>query len=153
MDELTVGCVSGVRAFAVTAVQFLFPNVVVLILVGNLCDTHTSVSWSVVGQSLAQSQWPMKLHSDVVASKDADANVRVTTWVRPIGLAMIAIAVVVAPMGIYESVDITNDIRLAKFDYLADTGGIRIWTSADSTVIAPLRRKAAMRWVLIEPKG
>jgi hypothetical protein len=23
----------------------------------------------------------------------------------------------------------TNDIRLVKFDYLADTGGIRTWTS------------------------
>jgi hypothetical protein len=32
MDELTIGYVSGVLAFAVTAVQFLFPNVVVLTL-------------------------------------------------------------------------------------------------------------------------
>jgi hypothetical protein len=57
------------------------------------------------------------------------------------------------PMGLYESVGMTSDIHLAKFDYLADTGGIRTWTSADSMVKDTLRRKAAMRSVLIEPKG
>lgn len=153
MDEPTVGYVSEVLAFAVTAVQFFFPNDVVLIIVGNLCDTHTSVSWSVVGQSLARSQWPMMLRSDMVALKGVDTNVCVTTWVRPIGLAMIAVAAVVTPMGLYESVDMTHDILLVKFDYLAGTSGIRTWTSADSMVKAPLRRKAAIRWVLIKPKG
>jgi hypothetical protein len=92
-------------------------------------------------------------HSDMVASKGVDTNVRVTTWVRPIGSAMIAVVTVVTPMGLYESVGMTSDICLAKFDYLADTGGIRTWTSADSMVKDTLRRKAAMRSVLIEPKG
>jgi hypothetical protein len=95
----------------------------------------------------------MMPHSDMVASKGVDANVRATTWVRLVGLAMIAVVAVVTPMGLYESVGMTSDIHLAKFDYLADTGGIRTWTSADSMVKDTLRRKAAMRSVLIEPKG
>jgi hypothetical protein len=56
----------------------------------------------------------MLLRSDMVASKGVDTNVCVTTCVRPIGLAMIAVAAVVTPMGLYESVDMTHDILLAN---------------------------------------
>jgi hypothetical protein len=96
MDELTVGYVSGVLAFAVTAVHVFFPNVVVLILVTN---STIQIPWS-LGLSSARSQWPMMLHSDMVVSKGVDTNVHVTTWVRPIGLAMIAVAAVVTPLRI-----------------------------------------------------
>jgi hypothetical protein len=44
MDGLTVGEVSDLVSFAVTAMQFLFTNFLAFIFVGLLGDTQTAVS-------------------------------------------------------------------------------------------------------------
>lgn len=122
MTYLTIGHLSAVIAAVIAILQFLLPNALVLVLVSALSDNHTAVTWSVVGRSLGNSLWPLFLRSDTTASKDVSTKVRIITWLRPIGFALIAVAAVVTPIGLYETIGLSRKTQMVSFIYIRDVG-------------------------------
>lgn len=57
MVSLTIGYVSGIIAAVIFGLQFVFPNALILVLVGCLKNEHTAVTWSVVERNLLSSMW------------------------------------------------------------------------------------------------
>lgn len=126
--EITVGQVSGVIAAAVAIVQFLFPNALVLVLVCLLGNQHSAVTWSVTGRQLSHSIWPTILRSDTAASQGVCSSVKWLALLRPIGLFLIAVAAIVTPLGLYDSVLPENALKSVAFVHLADSSPMGLGT-------------------------
>lgn len=120
--SLTVGQVSGIIAAGVFVLQSLLPNALVVLLISVLGERHTLVTWSVVQRNLLISLWPTILRTDSVASESVSSLIRALTWARPFGLALIAVAAIVTPLGLYQDVVADRSPRLVPMRYLADRG-------------------------------
>ncbi len=120
--ELSVGAVSGLIAIAIALLQFLVPNALTVLLVSILSQEQNAVTWSAVSHSLSNSIWPMLLRSDSASSRGVPTKINLITWSRPLTLAMIAIAAVVTPIGLYEDLLPSSDPQLVTFMAVADTG-------------------------------
>ncbi|KIX05251.1 uncharacterized protein Z518_06123 [Rhinocladiella mackenziei CBS 650.93] len=120
--DLSVGVVSGLIAIAITLMQLIVPNALVVILVAALSQEHSAVTWSVVSRSLSNSLWPVILRSDMAASNQVPSKINLVTWVRPLSLALIAAAAIVTPMGLYEGLILTEDAQPATFSLVDDSG-------------------------------
>ncbi|KAK5947836.1 hypothetical protein OHC33_011132 [Knufia fluminis] len=126
--ELTVGYVSGLIAALIFVLQILLPNVLVVVVVGLLTKSHSAVTWSVVERNLLSSLWPVFLNADSAVSDRVELSVRLLTWMRPLGLGLIAIAAVVTPLGLYEEVAPDRQPQPSTMTYLPDTGPFGIGT-------------------------
>ena len=122
MIHLTVGYVSGIIAAAIYIVQKLIPTAVVLILVGITAEEESAVTWSVAAQTISNSVWPRILCTDSSASLGVNNKVKFLTWLRPLALAVVAVAAVVTPLGLYETVGTETSPQPVPFPYVADIG-------------------------------
>ena len=129
MDSLTVGYVSGIIAAGIAVAQFIIPNALGLILVALLKDQHTAVTWSVVGRTLGNTHWPLFLRSDQTASQNVARQVTFMAWATPLTLICIAVAAIVTPMGLYETIAVTDDTTAVTFSYLQDLGPLGLSTA------------------------
>lgn len=126
--EVTVGQVAGIIAAAVFIVQFLFPNAIVLVLVCLIGNQHSAVTWSVVGRQINNSQWPILLRSDTNASRGVYSQVNGMAYLRPIGAALVAIAAIVTPLGLYDAIVPGKVMREVPFAYLEDDSPLGLGT-------------------------
>ena len=117
-----MGVVSGLIAVAIAVVQLIVPNALVIILIATLSHEHPAVTWSVVSRLLGNSLWPVLLRSDMAASRRVPSKINFVTWIRPLSLALIAVAAIVTPVGLYEGLVLTEEAQSVTFIYLADTG-------------------------------
>jgi len=51
------------------------------------------------------------------------------TWLRPIGFFVIAIATVVTPIGLYETIESSSNAEMTTFSYVSDIGPMGLGTS------------------------
>lgn len=130
--SLTIGQVSGIIAAAVAVIQILFPNALLLILVGILGKEHNAVTWSVVQRSLLSSLWPWILRTDASAARSVNVGVRLLSILSRLGLLVIAIAAVVTPLGLYEAIVATSDNVSVPFSHLEDMSPMGMGTPARS---------------------
>src|SRR5689334_7083781 len=107
--ELSVGAVSGLIAVAIALLQLLVPNALTVVLVAILSREHNAVTWSAVSHSLSNSLCATVLRSDSASSRGAPFQVNLVTWSRPLALAVIAIAAIVTPIGLYEDLAPSDD--------------------------------------------
>lgn len=126
--SLTVGQVSGIIAAAVTVIQILFPNALILILVGILGDNHNAVTWSVVQRSLLSSWWPTILRTDASTGRSVNIGVRFLSLLSRLGLLLIAVAAIVTPLGLYEAIIPTDGNVAVPFTDLKDSSPMGIGT-------------------------
>ena len=120
--ELSVGAASGLIAIAIALLQFVVPNALTVILVSILSQEHSAVTWSVVSRSLSNSVWPTVLGSDTATSRGVPTRINFVTWTKPLSLALIAVAAVMTPIGLYEDLVPSDDSQLVNFVAVADTG-------------------------------
>ncbi|KAJ9612288.1 hypothetical protein H2200_003885 [Cladophialophora chaetospira] len=120
--QLTVGEVSGLIAVAIALLQFLVPNALTVILVALLSQEQNAVTWSAVSRSLSNSIWPVLLRSDSASSRGVPTKINLVTWCRPLALAMIAIAAIITPIGLYEDLLPSEEPHLVTFQAVVDTG-------------------------------
>ena len=52
MISIIIGYVSNIIAGIIFILQFLLPNALIVILVGNLKNEHTAMTWSIVERNL-----------------------------------------------------------------------------------------------------
>lgn len=136
---ITVGQVSGIIAAAVFTIQLLFPNALVIVLACVIDDRHTAVTWSVIQRQLGNSLWPTILNSDTAASRHVNRRVNYLAYFRPIGLALIAIAAVVTPLGLYEAVLPNKNMKRVAFTFLQDNTPMGYGTPPQGIDVYPNR--------------
>ncbi|RDW63674.1 hypothetical protein BP6252_11219 [Coleophoma cylindrospora] len=120
MASLTVGYVAGIIAAAIFVARIWAPNALTFILSGLLGDRSSASTWTVASRAFQQSYWPDILRSDSVLSHGVRKDVLILTKLMTIASALIAIAGVVTPLGLYETL-LPSDSIQAPFKYLADT--------------------------------
>ena len=130
---ITVGQVSGIIAAAVTVIQLLFPNALIVILAGILGNEHNAVTWSVAQADLFSSLWPSILRSDASAGRSVNIGVRLLLIFRQIGVLLIAVAAIVTPLGLHEAIVPTKSNVAVPFSDLVDTSPMGIGTPARSS--------------------
>ena len=130
--SLSVGQVSGIIAAAVAVIQILFPNALLLVLVGILGNEHNAVTWSVVQRSLLSSFWPTILQTDASTGRSVNIGVRLLSLLSKLGLLLIALAAIVTPLGLYEALVVTDSDVSVPFTDLKDTSPMGIGTPARS---------------------
>ncbi|KIW86078.1 hypothetical protein Z517_01472 [Fonsecaea pedrosoi CBS 271.37] len=134
MVSLTIGYVSGIIAAAVFILQFLFPNALIVVLVGLLKNEHTAVTWSVVERSLLSSLWPTILRTDAAATRGVDSKIKFLTWLRPLALGLVTVAAVVTPLGLYDDIVPAASPQPVAFSYVPDTSPMGYGTPPRSQV-------------------
>ena len=122
--QLTVGAVSGLIAIAIAILQLLVPNALTVVLVSILSPEQNAFTWSAVSHSLSNSIWPRLLRSDMADSEGVPTKINLVTWTKPISLALIAVAAVITPIGLYEDLVLSKSPRLVTFEAVDDTGTI-----------------------------
>ena len=133
--EITVGQVAGIIAAAVFFVQILFPNALVLVLVCLIGNQHSAVTWSVVGRQINNSQWPILLRSDTTASRGVSPKVNAMSYLRPLGIALIAVAAIVTPLGLHDAIVPDEAMQAVPFAYLQDKSPLGYGTPAQGSDI------------------
>ena len=108
------------------------PNALVILLVSLLADKHSGLTWSVVGRVLSSSDWPMFLRSDQAAFRNVSRWLSLVIWAKPLILFLIAVAAIVTPIGLYETIEISKDLKNVAFYYITDKGPMGIGTSLRS---------------------
>lgn len=137
--SITVGQVSGIIAAAVFLTQLLFPNALVVVLACVISNEHSAVTWSVVQRQLGNSFWPTILNSDTAASRYVYRRVNFLAFFRPVGLALIAVAAVVTPLGLYDAVLPDKHMQAVTFTYLQDSGPMGYGTPLQGPDVYPNR--------------
>ena len=122
MVNLTVGHVSGMIAAAIYILQFLIPNAIILILVAVLKDNHTAITWSSVQRSLASSLWPIVMRTDASRSHHLDRGARAIGWLQMLAALLLAVAAIVTPLGLTDTIAPQRRIQHVPFSYVRDAG-------------------------------
>lgn len=133
MIEISVGAASACIAAGIALLQFIIPNALALVLTGNLSDTHSAVTWSVVSRFLLSSHWPLFLGSETASSTAVAKKIAFVTWLKPLALLVAAVAAVVTPLGLHDGIYPSNDLKEASFVYAVDRGPLGSGTPARST--------------------
>ncbi|OJD17312.1 hypothetical protein AJ78_02600 [Emergomyces pasteurianus Ep9510] len=121
MVEISVGEVSGFIAAGVFVLQVFFPLAIPAILIAFISDTHTLVTWSVLGRFLQSTPWPTFLKVDTVVTTGVKRRVNAVSWLLTVAIAVVAIASIVTPLGLYESVEPSDDKENTPFQCIKDT--------------------------------
>ncbi|OJD27594.1 hypothetical protein ACJ73_01016 [Blastomyces percursus] len=121
MVDISVGEVSGFIAAGVFVLQVFFPLAIPAILLAFISDTHSLVTWSVLGRFLQSTPWPTLLNVDTVATTGVKRRVNVVSWLLTVAVALVAIASIVTPLGLYESIEPSNEDENSPFKYMKDT--------------------------------
>ncbi|KAK4452266.1 hypothetical protein QBC34DRAFT_422951 [Podospora aff. communis PSN243] len=120
VGELTVGHVAGIIAAGVVVVRFLCPAILTYVLAGLLRDTETASTWTVANVGLQASIWPTILRTDSTSSGGtARTLIRVTCKALPLMALLTAIAGIVTPLGLGETL-VAGSAQQATFEYIQD---------------------------------
>jgi hypothetical protein len=134
MIQLTVGYVSGIIAAAIFILQKFIPMAIALIMVGVAGQDNSAVTWSVCAQTIGNSLWPKILRTDSSASLEVNGKVKLVNLLRPLALGLVAVAAVVTPLGLYETVAPARSLQTVPFPYIADTGPMGYGTPPRSSL-------------------
>src|ERR1700733_1387133 len=134
MIELTVGYVSGMIAAAIYILQKFIPLAIAPIMVGIAGQDNSAVTWSVCAQTITNSLWPKILRADSSASLEVNRKVKLVNLLRPLALGVVAVAAIVTPLGLYETVAPTGFLQAVPFPYIADTGPMGYGTPPRSSL-------------------
>ena len=132
--SISVGQVSGIIAAAVTIIQLIFPNAIVLLIVSILGNEHNAVTFSVVQRHLLSSKWPSLLRSDTASGSSVNIGVRLLGAAKFCGVLLIAIAAVVTPLGLHEGIVATDSNVAVPFTNLMDASPVGLGTPARSAL-------------------
>ncbi|KAH7400636.1 hypothetical protein DE146DRAFT_781147 [Phaeosphaeria sp. MPI-PUGE-AT-0046c] len=124
MASLSVGQVSALIAAGTAIVQLLLPLVIPLILIAYINKKHERVTasaatWSTLNRALHSSWWPTILQSDSAGSQHVALCVSVATYIGVFVAALVAIAAVITPLGLYDAISAGNRDTVA-FTYARD---------------------------------
>lgn len=133
MVDVSVGVASACIAAVITILQFLLPNALALILSGQVAESHSAVTWSVVSRFLLTSDWPVFLRSDHAASTSVPRKISWLTFTKPCGLLLIAIAAIITPLGLYDHITPSRNQQIVNFVYVADQSAIGAGTPPRSS--------------------
>jgi hypothetical protein len=93
---------------------------------------------SVIGRFLHSSYWPTILGADSAATFSANRATAFVVFSRIFMVALIAVAAIVTPLGLYESIEASRDATSATFHYTQDLSTFGLGT--------PPRSKASVTW-------
>jgi len=134
MFSFSVAVVAAIINAIVALLQILVPNALIFILTATLSETHTAATWSVVARNLQSSFWPTLLRSESVATKHVQRDITIITFLRPITLGLLAVAAIVTPLGLYETIEpVTGDFPV-EFIQQPDEGSFGIMTPPRSNL-------------------
>jgi hypothetical protein len=128
MYSFSVGVVAAIMNAVVAILQILIPNALMFLLAVTLSETHTAATWSVVARNLQSSLWPTLLRSDSVATRYVQRETTLITLLRPITLGLLAIAAIVTPLGLHETIEPAPQHRLVQFFQQSDEGSFGLTT-------------------------
>lgn len=111
--------------------------IIPLILVGLLTDDNTVNTWyeqlynkikslkliiyrSVLGRFLHSSQWPTLLRTSSATSNHVNRRVTASEWLKTGILAVVTIASIVTPLGLYDAIEPNEKATVSLFSYLQD---------------------------------
>jgi hypothetical protein len=134
MIQLSVGQVSAVIAAIITALQLFFPTALALLIVGLLKNDMSATTWSSVGATLHSSYWATFLRADTATSVNVQGSVKWLLRIGSLGLLLIAVASIITPIGLYETVEPNQILQAVSFPYIADTGPFGYGTPERSTL-------------------
>ena len=122
MYAFTIGSIAAIINAVVAILQLVLPNALILALVATLSDSHTAVTWSVVARGIQSSHWPLLLRAASAATKGVQFSSTIITLLRPVALLLVAIAAIVTPLGLYEDIQASDELRLVDFVRQEDAG-------------------------------
>ena len=150
MSGLTVGYIAGIIAAVVYAAQLVIPNIVALLLVGVVKGEHSAVTWSVLGRALSSTYWPLFYATDSApSSPGVELPVKLVIWLRATCLAMVTVAAIVTPMGLYDVTSAVDQTRLVPFTYIDDISPMGYGTVPRSAL--GFSRVCGGRWLIACP--
>ncbi|RSL40378.1 hypothetical protein CEP54_016133 [Fusarium duplospermum] len=79
------------------------------------------LSRSVVSRSLHSSYWPAILRSNPTASAGQHKRVELLVWLTPIAKILLALAAILTPLGLYDSIVLSREPEPQSFHYAQDT--------------------------------
>jgi hypothetical protein len=116
---LSIAEISGIIAAAVMIVQYLLPTTLILILIKHVGIQNTAVSWSVINRTISTTLWPHLVRADAVSFRHVSRTTVFVSWSITISAALLVIASVLAPLGLYEVV-IATEPQTVEFTYVRD---------------------------------
>lgn len=134
MVQLSVGQVSAIIAAFITGLQVFFPTALALVIVGILRSDASATTWSSIAATLQSSYWPTLLQTDTSTSVNVQGSVRWISRIGAIGLLLIAVASIITPIGLYETIESSPALQTVPFPYIADTGPFGYGTPERSTL-------------------
>ncbi|ODH52079.1 hypothetical protein GX48_01868 [Paracoccidioides brasiliensis] len=121
MVALTIGYVSGIIAAGIFLLQHFIPTATSLILTALLRDENTAATWTQVGRALHSTYWPIFVGAESATSGPISRIVQLEALIRPLTLGIVAIAAIVTPLGLYDSIVPAESTTLQPFQYSQDT--------------------------------
>jgi hypothetical protein len=134
MYSFTVGEIAAIINGVIVILQFTLPNALILVLVATLSKSHTAATWSVVSRSIQSSNWPVLLRTDSTATKHVQLSSEIITLLRPVALALVAIAAIVTPLGLYEDIQPSAERKQVTFVHQPDEGPFGLLTPPRSNL-------------------
>ena len=122
--ELSVRAISGLITVAIALLQILLPNALTVVLVAQLFQEHNAVTWSGLSHSLPNSIWPILLRSDSTTSRGVPSKINLVAWNKLVVLALIAVAAVRSPIGLYKDLVLSDDTELVTYEEVVHTGSL-----------------------------
>ncbi|KAK0124034.1 hypothetical protein ONS95_009020 [Cadophora gregata] len=120
LQDLTVGYVAGVIAAAIFVARVYAPSVLTFILSAILRDQNSAATWTVASATLNRSYWPNLLQSDGAKNHGVRKDIIFLTYFISLMGALIAIAGIVTPLGLFETLVSTDNVQ-TPFRYLKDS--------------------------------
>ncbi|PVH77956.1 hypothetical protein DL98DRAFT_636645 [Cadophora sp. DSE1049] len=131
--EITVGYVAGAIAAAIFVARIYAPSVLIFILSAILRDQNSAATWTVASAALQRSYWPNLLQSDGAKNHGVRKDIIFLTYFISIMGALIAIAGIVTPLGLYETLVSTDNVQ-TPFRYLKDSSPFGYGTPSRSNL-------------------
>ncbi|KAE9364574.1 hypothetical protein N431DRAFT_388781 [Stipitochalara longipes BDJ] len=131
MVTITVGYIAGIIAAAIFVSRIWAPMVITFILSGVLKDKNSAATWTVASRAFERTHWPDVLRSDSVKNNGVRKSVIFLTNFVSLMALLIAIAGIVTPLGIYQTLAPTDNVQ-TPFKYLLDTSPFGIGTPVRS---------------------
>ncbi|KAJ6442666.1 alpha-L-fucosidase [Purpureocillium lavendulum] len=136
--EISIGEASGLIATGVFLLQLFVPLALPILLAAYIAEKNSVVTWSVLGRFLHTSLWPSILRTDTAAGDGVKRHVSYVGMFQTLALALISLASIVTPLGLYDTVTPQDGVQLEHFKYMLDPSPFGIGTPLRST--APFTR-------------
>ncbi|KAL5315720.1 hypothetical protein ACEPPN_016590 [Leptodophora sp. 'Broadleaf-Isolate-01'] len=120
MLEITVGYVAGAIAAGIFLARIYAPSVLTFILSAILRDKNSAATWTVAASALHRSYWPSLLQADDAKNHGVRKDIIFLTYFISFMGALIAIAGIITPLGLYETLVPTDNVQ-TPFQYLKDS--------------------------------